>query len=187
MGLVQPSAGRDPAASCVVHSSLRGLMSAVATPLVLLALGTGATISSSEVRGVPIALIAVGTVLGVIVAFDYPRHTRFEEGGISRVCILRTQRLPWSDVIAIERTPRRTLARVRQLTSRDRQEHNSGGLVARGSGRSRWLLTDHAESAQEHDQVRKLLDHLDVATTLRARRPPEGRAPSDLYRLRRRR
>lgn len=187
MGFVQPSAGRDPAASCVVHSSLRGLLSAVATPLVLLALGIGATISTSEVRGVPVALIAAGAVLGVIVAFDYPRHTRFDERGISRVCMLRTQRLRWSDIVAIERAPRRTLARVRQLANRDERAHNSGGLVARGSGRSRWLLSDHAESAEEHDRVRTLLDHLDVSTTLRARRPPEGRAPSDLYRLRRRR
>lgn len=170
-----------------MHTSLRGLLGAVATPLILLALGIMAMVSTATVRVIPVGLVAAGVVLGVIVAFDYPRHTRFGEDGVARVCLVRTQRLPWSTIKAIERTPRRTVARVRDLASRSSEPQVTGGLVARGVGRTRWLLTDQAESAEEHDRLARLMDHLDVATKLHARRPPEGRPPSDLYRPRRRR
>lgn len=187
MGVVGPSARQDPAGSCVVHTSLRGLLGAVATPVILFALGSMAIVSSGAVRVIPVVLVAAGVVLGLIVALDYPRHTRFGPDGVARVCLARTQRLPWSAIQAIERTPRRTLARVRDLANRGSQPQVTGGLVARGVGRSRWLLTDQAESAEEHDRLAQLMDHLDVPTRLRARRPPEGRPPTDLYRPRRRR
>jgi hypothetical protein len=82
---------------------------------VLIVLGVAATVASGTLLPVPVGLVVLGAVLGLVAAVDYPRHTRFDDLGILRVCALRSQRLPWSDVVAIERTPRTTAARLRAL------------------------------------------------------------------------
>ncbi len=170
----------------VVHTSLRGLAAALFTPAVLMAVGVGSAVVVG-VAPAPIVLIGLGAGLGTISLLDYPRHVEFDRDGVTRVCVLRRHHLPWSRLVAIERTRPTTAASVRNLVDRDAQAQVSGGLVARGPKRRRWLLTDRIESNLEYDRLESLLSSLEVPTQLRAPRPHDGIAPTDLYRPKRRR
>lgn len=171
----------------VVHASLRGTAAGIATPVALLGLG-GSALADGGYHPVPIVLVVFGAVIGAIVALDLPRRTEFDEGGLTRVCWARRHRLPWGDLVAIERTAAGRAARMRNsLDRRDSAQHVvSGGLVARGRGKRRWLLTDRVESRAEHDRLSALLRGTDTAVALRAPRPNERTPPTDLYRRRRR-
>ena len=169
----------------VIYSSLRGWVSAAISPTVLLALGAAA-VGSVGFRPIPATLVLLGAGLAVVVATDLPRHTRFTATGVVRVCLLRTHRIPWNRLVAIERTRPNTTNLVRNLAERDQQARQvSGGLIARGPGRKRWLLTDNLESRPEHDALAHLLDRLDIPVPLRAPRPHADAPPTDLYRRRR--
>ncbi len=169
----------------VIHSSLRGWFSAAISPVALLLLG-GAAAGGVGFRPVPLVLLLIGAVLAIVVVTDLPRHTRFTRDGVVRVCLLRTHRLPWTRLVAIERTRPNTMTLVRNLAERDREARQvSGGLIARGPGRRRWLLTDNLESRAEHDELARLLDRLDIPVPLRAPRPHADAPPTHLYRRRR--
>lgn len=167
-----------------VHTSWRGLGSALLSPTVLLAYA--AVLLSAGGTG-PVASISllVGLGLAGVGLFDYPHRTEFSHEGIRRVCLLRTQLLPWADVVAIERAPGSVRSAIRQRGD-DTPKVATGGLVARGLGRRRYLLTDRIESQGEYDRLRELLESLDVATSLRAGRPNPDVPPTDLYRPSRR-
>jgi hypothetical protein len=169
----------------VVHASVRGLLAAFATPLILLALGTIGW-SSIGARPVPIAFFAAGAVLGAVVLFDYPNRVVFDRRGVHRQCVLRRHSLPWDRVAAIERPRPSSVATLRNMRERPDEPITSGGLIARGTGRRRWLLTDRLESRPEYDRLRDLLSTIGQPVRLRAARPHEGVPPTDLYRPARR-
>lgn len=171
----------------IIHSSLRGWISAAISPTVLLVLGASA-VGGVGLRPIPVMLLVAGTLLALVVVTDLPRHTRFTPEAVVRVCVLRTQRLAWSRLVAIERTRPNTMTFVRNLADRDRDARQvSGGLIARGPGRRRWLLTDNLESRAEHDELAQLLDRHDIPVPLRAPRPHADAPPTYLYRRRRHR
>jgi hypothetical protein len=178
-----PSLDPDPV---VVHSSLRGLGAGIVTPLVLLLLG-GAALADGGLRWFPATLVVAGGVLAIVAVGDLPRRTEFDHGGITRVCWLRREHVPWGGVLAIERTRPGTAARTRNLVDRreGREQIVSGGLVARGRGKRRWLLTDRVESRAEHDRLVALLASLEAPVTMRASAPHAAAPPTDLYRRRR--
>lgn len=169
----------------IIHSSLRGWVAAGSSPVLVLALGGAATATAG--RGpVPTALLLLGVVLSGVVVFDLPRHTRFTPDGVTRVCLLRRHELPWSRLVAIDRTRPNTLTSARNLTERDHTARQvSGGLIARSAGRRRWLLTDNLESRAEHDALAALLERHEIPVPLRAPRPHAQAPPTDLYRRRR--
>jgi hypothetical protein len=170
----------------VIHASLRGLATAAFTPVALTALG-GAAVASGGGRVVPLVVLVVGVGLGALVLFDLPRRAVFDRDGVTRVCWLRRQRVPWDRIVAIERTRPSTTSVARNAMRREgtaEEARISGGLVARGRGKRRWLLTDQVESRREHERLRALLDALPRPVALRAARPHEAAPPTDLYRRR---
>jgi hypothetical protein len=171
-----------------VHSSLRGLAAAVLTPIALIALGAAALASGGS-RTFPTLLLAGGLVLAAVVLADFPRRSEFDLRGITRVCWLRRQHIPWDRVVAIERSRPSTASHARNLADRRSSSERvvSGGLVARGAKRRRWLLTDRVESREEHRQLTALLERVERPVTMRAPTPHEGAPPTDLYRRRQRR
>jgi hypothetical protein len=171
-----------------VHSSLRGLTAGIVTPLLLVALG-GAALVDGGLRWFPVTLVVAGVLLAVVAIGDLPRRSIFDGDGITRVCWLRRQHVPWQRVVAVERTSPGTGARTRNLLDRreGREPVVSGGLVARGRGKRRWLLTDRVESRAEHQRLVALLGSLDAPVVMRAPRPHAAAPPTDLYRRRRRR
>lgn len=166
-----------------VHSSLRGLSAAVVTPIALIALGAAA-LASGGPRAIPTLLLASGLVLAAVVLADFPRRSEFDLTGITRVCWLRRQHIAWDRVVAIERSRPSTSSHARNLTDRRSSSERvvSGGLVARGSKRRRWLLTDRVESREEHRQLTALLERVARPVAMRAPTPHEGAPPTDLYR-----
>jgi hypothetical protein len=173
----------------VVHTSVRGLLAGAISPAALLLLGGVATLDGGP-RPLPLLFLVGGLALGVVVAFDLPTRVEFDREGLTRVCPLRRQRVPWSRVVAIERTRPGSATVARNLVDRRSARAGptvSGGLVARGSGRRRWLLTDRVESRDEHATLGALLERVPEPVALRAPAPHEGAPPSDLYRRRRER
>lgn len=170
----------------MVHTSLRGLLAAAVTPVALIALGAAA-LASSGFRAFPGLLLAGGLVLAAVVLADFPRRSEFDLTGITRVCWLRRQHIPWDRVVAIERSRPSTTSHARNLADRRSASERvvSGGLVARGAKRRRWLLTDRVESREEHRQLAALLERIARPVAMRAPAPHGGAPPTDLYRRRR--
>lgn len=165
----------------VLHSSLWRLLLQWTTPLVLLALGT--TGLSGSLRPLPVALTVLGLVAGAVVLLDLPVRSEFTPEGVTRVCALRRQHLPWSRVVAVERAS--GLPSRPDADGRPKPPGANRGLVARTGPRRVHLLVDRRESHAEYDVIRQLL--ADRATQLRARQPPlesapAGRGPRALHR-----
>jgi hypothetical protein len=165
----------------VIHTSVRGLVAAYLTPLILVVLGvTGA--AHIGARPVPVTFLVVGGLLGAVVLVDYPTRVEFDHAGVHRVCPLRRHSLPWERIAAFERPRPTSMATVRNLRERPDEPFVSGGLIARSKGRRRWLLTDRVESRDEYDRLRDLMHTVGARVRLRAARPHEGVPPSGLYR-----
>ena len=167
----------------MIYSSLRGLWAAALAPAALILLGSAAL--QGGFRWFPALLLAGGVALILIGLYDLPHRTRFDHQGVARICTLREHLIPWEQIVAIERAPASTGDRLRSLQERERVAVAAGGLVARGRGRSRYLLSDRAESRQEYDRLLPVVDA--TPTVLRASPPRDGTPPTDLYRRRRRR
>jgi hypothetical protein len=165
----------------VLHSSLWRLSLQSITPLVLLWLGLQGLTAGA--RPVPVLLTLLGLVAGGVVLFDLPVRSEFTADGITRVCVLRRQHLPWSTVVAVERTSGMPRRPTKDGTARP--PSTGRGLVARTGARRLHLLVDRRESRAEFEQVRMLLR--DRGTQLRASEPPleaapAGRGPRALHR-----
>jgi hypothetical protein len=183
-----PPPAHDVSEPVVVYSSLRGLAAGAVTPVLLVALG-GAALLDGGLRVFPALLLGLGLALGAVVLGDLPRRTEFAADGLTRICVLRRQHLPWSDVLAIERTQPGAATRTRNLVDRRRDATPAvgGGLVARGRGKRKWLLTDRVESRREHGRLAALVASLETPVALTAAAPRDDTAPTDLYRRRRQR
>lgn len=182
----------DPhSTSVTIHTSLRGLLTAALSPLLLIGLGVWGMVLGGA-RPVPVLLIVLGGALAGVVAFDYPASTHLDSDGIHRRCLLRTQHLPWEQIVAIERSRRATADGLRtrvparfagaETAERTARGAARGGLVARGTRQRRWLLTDRMESRGEFDRVRKIIAAATSGRPVRAMTPPDSVPPTGLYR-----
>ncbi len=166
----------------VLYPTWTGLLAAGLVPPGLLLLG----ILALEVVGAGIlatVLLVGGTITGVLAGRDFPRHVVFGPHGIERRCLLRRHVLPYSEVVAIRRAPPPRLAAAHGSRGTDpgEQQRARSGLLAAGSGRRRWMLTDQPESREEYDRLAALLlTH--GPTALEAARPSAGTTPTSLYR-----
>lgn len=168
----------------VLYPTWTGLLAASLVPPGLLVLGWLA-IEAIGAGVVASGLLVGGTISGVLAGRDFPRHVVFGPQGIERRCLLRRHVLPYTEVTAIRRAPVPRLAGARVTRSGDPAERARirSGLLAAGTGRRRWMLTDQPESREEYDQLATLLiTH--GPTALEAARPPTGMPPTSLYRRR---
>ncbi len=178
-----PTPSLPPEPDLRLYTSWRGLLGAALTPIALLGLGALA-LGDGGLRLLPSLLVLAGLGLLLVALLDYPYTVTVSHGGITRHSVLRTQTLPWEALVALERTRPATSAVMRNLTDRQADPQISGGLVARGRGRRRWLLTDRVESRMEHDRLVALLRTLGEPVELRAVRPHAEAPPTFLYRRR---
>lgn len=175
--------GHDgPHGRLLLHTTLTGLLAAVVSPILLVGLGAFAVLREGP-RPLPVTLLVLGLVVGVLAGLTLPRHVIVDVEGITRVCPLRRQHLPWSDIAAIERGPGSRTARARRAAPSEPAEV-SGGLLARSHGRRRWMLTDRVESRQQYDELAAIVARAAPATSLDAPRPHAHAPPTDLYRRR---
>lgn len=167
----------------VVYASVRGLLAAIGTPLILGLLSWRAMAVGGPTT--PVLLFAGLTFAITLAVFtQIPRHAVFDETGITRVCLGRRQRLPWARLAAIERTRPSGSATLRNLSGDEREFLVSGGLLARGRGRRRWMLTDQVESRDEYERIEALVRACGDPVEVRAAKPHQGALPTDLYRPR---
>lgn len=110
-----------------------------ASAVLLGGLGTTA-LRTSGPRIATLVVLALATLATAVLLLDLPRRSEIRPSGIARVCLLRTELVPWHQVVAIERQRRRIRGK------------GTGGLVARGR-RGRWLLSSAAEPPHVHERL----------------------------------
>lgn len=171
----------------VLHSTLLGSATAVVSPTLLIGLGL-LSATTAGLRAIPVALLALGVAIGAASLLTFPRRAVISSTGVTRVCWARRHHLPWQDVAAVARVPRRRRARDghHPQVAGEPERSVNGGLLALGHGRRSWMLTDQVESRAEYDAVAAMLAEV-PATRLRAERPHGAATPTDLYRRRGRR
>lgn len=109
---------------------------AVIMPPLLLALAI-LSLSVKSPIAVPIVFGTLGTILAVIVLFDFPIALETTDDGLSRICMLRHQRVPWEDISVIIK-PRRS------------------GLIMIKTNRKRYVLLDRILEADERTHLSDL-------------------------------
>lgn len=123
---------------------------------------------------ISIVLFVVSVLFAAVALFDLPIAAEFRRDGVVRRTALRHQFVSWDDVTR--------LRRLRVGVLRTRKDARGGGLVAKVKGRNS-VLVDTMESAAEFDELRRVLGEQGDALGLDdARRPPDGRSPTWLYR-----
>jgi hypothetical protein len=166
----------------VLHSSIRGSISGLAAPfLLLLAAAAGWWRQPRVGTGMAIAL-GLAVVLLLAFLLDHPHRTMFDPTGVTRVCWLRHHHIGWTKINRLSRGRGSSLANPRRKEGPSARA--TGPLVA-VVGRRRYLLIDQCESRAEYEALRKSLDEWGVKASLTATPPPMDAPPTDLYRRRR--
>lgn len=162
--------------SITLHSSWRHL---VATGLGagIVALGGTYAVAAAGLRPVPMLLFAAGWGLVAVVFLDVPVASTFSANGVERRMMLRRHHLEWRDGDELTRT-RPSVVRL------DRSLQHGGLVLSRG--KRRYLLVDRSESADEFDELERLLETSGqpcaVLELSRLARPSESVPPTWLYR-----
>lgn len=171
---------RERASEVTIYSSWRGMATAFASPLLLLAVGA-IGVSAVGFRGVPRFITIIGLGLLTVSLLDLPLHTRFDAEGIHRRCLLRQHTLPWDRVTVLQRA-RGNLKSYVQLKGTADERMPSGGLVAVVGRARRYQLSDRIECRSEFDMLRDVVRLLDGDVELTAVRPSAASPPTTLYR-----
>lgn len=168
----------------VLHPTRIGLLQTWAGGLGLLVMAALAAAFGSSTLA-PLLFTAVGAAAVLWVAWDVPFRIEVGPRGVTRVCVLRRHELPWDELVAVERFSRRAPKRRDQreeageLTVTARQRKGSkGGLLARGTQRRSWQLTDRAEGFRQYEALKHLMAGYAPDTLLRASPPPQARRDS---------
>ena len=171
--------------SVALHTSWRGRFTALVAPLVILTWG-GYGFAVAGLQWFNGLLLLIGLALALVVMFDYPLWSTIGPEGVARRCVLRTERLDWSQVGAIARPgARQRFMGMGRGSGDEASKHSSGraGLVAE-VGRRPYLLVDRIESRVEHEAIRNGLKTWAPGLILRAGEPVDGTPPTWLYKRR---
>ncbi|HSK24105.1 MAG TPA: PH domain-containing protein [Egicoccus sp.] len=167
----------------ILYPSLRGLLAVLLTPHLLIVLGAWGLTGGANT--VAIGMVVIGIVTAATGLYSYPRHVVLSPDGIELVSVLRRRRLPWEQVRGIERTRPGSARRLKaRYDGADGGAGPSGGLLARGHGRRRWMMTDHVESVDEYDRLCAIVLAAPGSTRVGAARPDDATPPTWLYRRR---
>lgn len=168
----------------VLHPTRSGWVQTWAGGASMLLLAVLATVFG---RGViaPLLFTILGGGALAWIAWDVPSRVEVGPDGVTRVCVLRRDHLPWGELVAIERHARRAPKREdgRKAPGDDtaaakQRKGSRGGLTARGTGRRSWQLTDRAEGYRQYEALRRIMARHAPATLLRAGAPPQARRDS---------
>jgi hypothetical protein len=85
---------------------------AIATPPLLLGMAL-LTLAVDSPIAVPIVFGALGTILGLLVLFDFPLAIESGANDLTRVCLLRHHRIPYQEINVIIKPRRRGLILIK--------------------------------------------------------------------------
>jgi hypothetical protein len=128
---------------------------AIASPGVLVVLGLVGVVGGGLATPGG-AILVIGLVLFVAVAWEVPWRTTIDAVGVHRRSLVRTEHVEWDDVAAFERGGRRS----------------AGALVVRTLEGRRRALSDAPERPDQWDALRLLVS--DHAAGVVVPPPPEG-------------
>ncbi len=156
-----------------LHSTWTGTVMSFLGAVLFVAFA-GALVAVSGFNVVATVLLVVAVVFAAVALFDLPIASEFRDDGVVRRTALRHQFIAWDRVTRLRRL------RVGML--RTRRDRRGGGLVAH-INRRKYVLVDTMESAQEFDEVCRVMgEWADVLGLRDDMRPPDGRSPTWLYR-----
>jgi hypothetical protein len=119
----------------IPESKIRVIL-ALLTPPLLLGLAI-LTLTVKSPISVPIVFGILGTILGVIVLFDFPLALQTTDEGLTRVCLVRHHHVAWSDISVIIKPKRR-------------------GLLLITTRRKRYVLVDRLLEGSERNHLMDL-------------------------------
>ena len=147
-----------PADEVRLYSSWRGLMLAFLSPCLLLGIAALA-IQAEGLHVVATVILVIGVGMLLVSLFDFPIYTTFDANGIRRRTPLRTHKIGWDKVIAVNREEAAAVDRA--------------GPLAAAVGKRRYLLVDRTESFDEYQSLQQLLGEDGVETPLSGRVAPD--------------
>jgi hypothetical protein len=101
----------------IPESKLRVVLALITPPLMLgMAL---LTLTVEAPIAVPVVFGILGTLLAIVVVFDFPLAFDLSQHGLVRVCLVRRHALEWSEIAAIVKPRRRGLV----LVTTNRKRH----------------------------------------------------------------
>lgn len=106
----------------VIPESKSRVILAVLTPPLMLGMAL-LTLNVGSPTVVPLVFGILGTLLGLVVVFDFPMAVEVSNQGLTRICLVRRHSTPWEEIAAIIKPRRR-------------------GLVLVTTGRKRHVLVD---------------------------------------------
>lgn len=163
----------DAPDSIVLHSSWSGIVMAYAGAVVMI----GITVLAVVADGIGWVSVVIGVltlVLVLVVVFDLPISSEFDDEGVVRRSLGRHQSLSWDDITR--------LRRMRVGVLRSRKDARGGGLIA-VIGRRNYTLVDIMEGPREFETLVQILgERADAIGLNEGLRPPEGRSPTWIYR-----
>lgn len=115
------------------ESRLRVALSLATPPLLVLVAWGAWAIDSPPLAVAVLALLAAG--LGYVAAFDLPLAIEIGDDGMSRICLVRRQLIPWNEIASIAQ-PRKS------------------GLLLVTTAKKRHILLDRALEPAELDLIR---------------------------------
>lgn len=166
----------------VLHSSIRGIISGLAAPIILLFAAAAGWWRQPRVGPGMAIVLGLAGVLLLSFLLDHPRRSVFEPAGVTRVCWWRRHHLEWPEVDRLTRGRGSALANPRK---KEVPSVRATGPLVAVVGRRRYLLIDQCESRAEYEFIRTSLETWGVKTSLTAVPPPIDAPPTDLYRRKR--
>ncbi|REK25145.1 MAG: hypothetical protein DWQ40_00965 [Actinobacteria bacterium] len=119
---------------------------AILTPPLLLGMAL-LTLAVESPIAVPIVFGILGTLLGIVVIFDFPLAVDLTDLGLVRVCLARRHQVRWENVAAIIKPKRR-------------------GLVLVTTARKRHVLIDRILEPSERTALMSIGDEHDIQVEL---------------------
>jgi hypothetical protein len=156
-----------------LHSSWSGIAFSVGGTLLLAALAVFGIVTAG-ITIISGALVVAAVVATVVILFDMPVASEFDDQGVTRRAPLRHDRLAWDDVDR--------LSRARQGWFRSSKMAPTGGLIA-VRGRRNISLVDRMEGHVEYRHLRSALGEQGERLGVdRIAEPPLGQTPTWLRR-----
>jgi hypothetical protein len=157
----------------VLHSSWTGIVTSGSGAMLLAVVAAWAlVVNGPNVVTVSLALAGLAAVL--VVVFDMPIASRFDDRGVTRRALLRHHRVDWDDVDR--------LSRMRKGWFRSSKMAPNGGLIA-VRGRRNIALVDRMEGHVEHRHLRIALGEAGERLGIdRVAAPPLDQTPTWLRR-----
>lgn len=147
-----------------IRASTWNIITQMVSPLLLVFVGVSLKLGRPGWL-FPLLWMAAGLILGVAGFFWLPVTVRADTDGLTRVFILRRERIPWDEVRAVRRAKtglsfrslrHRTPAKQLSPIDQGRRWDSAGLSIVTASGREK-VISESLETQEEYEGIRDLV------------------------------